>query len=78
MEKKVRTEKAVSLGGITIMPVVEVCLNCRRLSGGLFFSAAKRPWAVLIIAGGERRAFNLAGKEVPFDEVLAKVPGLET
>lgn len=73
MERKVRAEKAVSIGDITIVPVVEVRLNYRRVSSGLFFSAVKQPWAVLLIAGGEKRAFSPEGKEMSFTEVLAKV-----
>lgn len=68
-----RAEKAVSVGDITIVPVVEVRLNCRCVNGGLFFSGSKQPWAILVIAGGERRAFSPEGEEMPLAEVLAKV-----
>ncbi len=73
MERKVKTEAPVSVGGITIVPVVELRLGCRRASRRLFFSAVKQPRAVLITTDGRWRAFAPDGRELPLDEVLAEV-----
>ncbi len=75
MERQVKTEEAVSIGGIVIVPVVEVHLGCRRVNGGLFFFGVKQPWALLIIMDGKRSALTPDGKELSLDEVLAKVSG---
>jgi hypothetical protein len=75
MRIEFRAEKAVHLGAITILPVVELRVNFCSIGGGVLFSAVKQPWAVLIVSAEGERAFDMQGRELPLDEVKRKVPG---
>jgi len=65
----VKAEEAVSIGGMRLVPVVEVRLGCRHINGCAFFSAVKQPLAVILLSAETKKAFNLEGKEIPLDEV---------
>ncbi len=77
MEKKeVAAENSVTVGGTTLIPVVEVSLNCWGGKRGIAFRATKEPTAVVVVSAATKKAFRMSGEEIELDELVREVPGL--
>ena len=78
MEKKaVMIDSPVVVAGLTLMPVVEVSLNCwQRNSDSLFFGV-KQPIVIIVSSSSMRRAFRITGEEISLDQLVQEVPAVE-
>lgn len=77
MEKKeIAVEGIVTIGEVTLLPIVQTCVYVRRAGRGVMCSASKHPLGVVIVSPEGRRALNLAGEEVPVEHYLEMAPAL--
>ena len=78
MEKKeIVIEKAFTLAGLSIIPVVEVMLKCSDNNNGIFCYYSRRPLAVIISSTSRRKAIRITGEEVPLDQLIQELPDLQ-
>ena len=77
MEKKeIVVEGVVTIGEVTLLPIVRTCVNVHRVGKGAMCSVSKHPLGVVIVSPQGRRALNLAGEEVPVEHYLELAPAL--
>lgn len=77
MEKKeIAVEGIVTIGEVTLLPIVRTCVYVRRAGRGAMCSASKHLMGVVIVSPEGRRALNLAGEEVPVEHYLELAPAL--
>jgi hypothetical protein len=75
MEKKeVTIEKPVTVGELTLVPVVQVLVNHWRVSSNTSFFSVKQPVAVIVISPLAKRAFRVTGGEVSLDQLIQEMP----
>ena len=79
MEKKeIVVEKAVTLAGFSITPVVEVMLKCNdNYNKGFICYYYRRPLAVIISSKSIKKAIRITGEEVPLEQLIQEVPILD-
>jgi uncharacterized spore protein YtfJ len=77
MEKKaVAIGNPVSVGGLTIIPVIQVLLNSWRGRRGASYFGSKQPIAVVIVSPAANIAFRITGEEVSIDKLQQEAPEL--
>ena len=75
MEKKeIVVENPVAVGGLTIIPVVQVLRSFWQTEKGTSFFGIKRPVAVVVISPSARKAFRMTGEEVSVDQLVEEFP----
>lgn len=77
MERRIGTADAVTISGVTLVPVTKVSLNCQRIGNSISCFGTKQPSSVVVVSQTTRRAFNITGEEVSLDHVLQETPGLK-
>lgn len=78
MEKQeVVVDQPVATNGVTVIPVVEVSLNCWHHKGGISFFGAKRLVSLVVVSPSARRAFRVTGEEVSLDQLTQEAPGVK-
>ena len=78
MEKKeVTIDNPVTVGGVTIIPIVQVSLNYEHSNSGIFLSSYKQPIAVVVISVSARKAFRITGEEVSIDQLIQEFPNIK-
>jgi len=78
MEKQeIIVDSPVAAGGVTVIPVVEVSLSHWRIKGGFSFYGVKKPVSLVVISSAGKRAFRITGEEVPLNQLVQEVPGIE-
>jgi len=75
--KEVRLDNPVAFGGITLIPVTKVSLNCWRGKGGISFFGVKQPIGVVVVSPSAKRAFRITGEEVSLDQLILEVPSIK-
>ncbi|MES0278635.1 MAG: hypothetical protein ABUK03_02685 [Dehalococcoidales bacterium] len=74
MEETITTGPAVKAVGRTLIPLVSVRLEHRKIKRGFFISGHKQPLAIIIVTPSAKRAFKLDGQEVSLAELAQKYP----
>ena len=78
MEKKeLALNNPVAVGAVTLIPIVEVQLNYWCRNSHASFWSVKQPVAVAIASPSAKRASRITGEEVPLDQFIQDVPGIE-
>ncbi len=75
-EKEVDIGNPVTIGQVTLIPVVEFSLNYWR--GGSRFSCfgIKQPASIVVVSPAGKRAFKTNGEEVPLGQFIKETPGI--
>jgi len=76
-KKKIIVEKAVILAGLSVIPVVEVLLQYGENKMGISCFYSKKPLAIVISSGSEKKAIRITGEEVPLDQLIQDIPILK-
>ena len=77
MEKEeVDVGDSVTVGDVTLLPIVRTGVRMRRGRDGIACSAFKHVMGVIVVSPTARRAINVEGEEVPIDDYIHLVPGL--
>jgi uncharacterized spore protein YtfJ len=77
MERKIGTEDAVTISGVTLIPVTKMSLNCRRIGNSISCFGTKQPSTVVVVSQTTRRAFNTTGEEVSLDQLVQDAPSIK-
>ncbi len=77
MEKKeVEIGNPVTIGEVTLIPVVELSLNYWHGGGRFSCFGIKRPASIVVVSPSGKRAFRISGEEVPLDQFIQETPGI--
>ncbi|MBM3119508.1 MAG: hypothetical protein FJ006_08185 [Chloroflexi bacterium] len=77
MERKIGAEDAVTISGVTLIPVTKISLNCQRIGNSISCFGTKQPSSVVVISQTTRRAFNTTGEEVSLDQLVQDAPSIK-
>jgi hypothetical protein len=72
-----RAGRVVTVGPVTVLPVERLVLYMDRGSAGVWFTAAKEPYALVLRDAGGIRAVNTCSAPIPLDVLRAQVPDLD-
>lgn len=75
---KLRAGPPIASSGWTLIPVEKVRSFSQTAKGGLWLFSSIEPIAVLVCGETSPKAFDLEGQETPLDDLIRKVPGLES
>jgi len=77
MEKKeVEIGNPMTIGEVTLIPVVELSLNYWRGGGRFSCFGIKQPASIVVVISSGKRAFRASGEEVPLDQFIQETPGI--
>jgi hypothetical protein len=75
--KKIKAESKLSVGGVTLVPVVESACAGWRLGDSVSFTGYKTPLAVVVLAVGLKKAYRITGEELTIDELVKEFPSVK-
>jgi hypothetical protein len=71
MEKEeVEIGNPVTIGGVTLIPVVELSLTYWCSRGRFSCFGTKQPASIVVVSPSRKRAFRISGEEVPLDQFI--------
>ncbi len=77
MEKEeVEIGNPVTIGGFTLIPVVELSLTYWCSGGRFSCFGTKQPASIVVVSPSGKRAFRISGEEVPLDQFIKETPGM--
>ena len=77
MEKKeVEIGNPMTIGGITLIPVIELSLNYWRGGGRFAYFGIRQPVSIVVVSSSGKQAFRTSGEEVPLDQFIQETPGI--
>jgi uncharacterized spore protein YtfJ len=78
MEKKeVEIGNPMTIGGVTLIPVIELSLNYWHGGGRFSCFGIKQPVSVVVVSSSGKRAFRASGEEVSLDQLIQETPGIK-
>lgn len=72
----IRVDDPIVLGGLTLIPVVEMSRHCWQLDSVTSVCGVKTPIAVIIVSPTCKSAYRTSGEDVSIDELIEEVPVL--
>ena len=72
-----RAGRAVTVSGVTIIPIEKVYAGTHRLLRRIWACGFKEPIAVVLCDAGGPRALDCLGGKLALCDLMRKVPGLE-
>lgn len=77
MEKKeVTIGNPVSVGGVTLIPIVESSVKYWRSQRRIIVSGTVQPVSIIVVTPSGRSAFRITGEEVSLDQLGKEVPAI--
>ena len=77
MEKEeVEIGNPITIGGVTLIPVVELSLTYWCGGGRFSCFGTKQPASIVVVNSSGKRAFRASGEEVPLDQFIQETPGI--
>ena len=78
MEKKeIRAERKLSVGGVTLVPIVESACAGWQSGEAVSFSGYKKPLVIIVLAVGLKKAYRITGEELSMDELVNEFPSVK-
>ena len=75
--KEIKTERALSVSGVTLIPVVESGASGRGMDDVVFFTGFKRPLAIVAIIGGRKKVYRITGEEITVEQLVKEFPSVK-
>ena len=77
MEKKEEEiGNPLTIGEVTLIPVVELSLNYWRGGGRFSCFGIKQPTSIVVVSPEGKKAFRTNGEEVPLGQFIKEIPGI--
>ncbi len=77
VKREAAIDNAVSVDGLTIIPVVEVSLGYLLFNNFATVYGFKEPVAFIIVSPAEKRAFRITGEEVSVEQLVKESPEIK-
>ena len=75
--EEIKVGQHITVGEITLLPIIRTSVSCRDVSGGIVCSGSKNLIGIVIVSPKEKRAINVNGEEVPVHQYMELVPELK-
>ena len=75
-EKVVEIDSPITVGQVTLIPVVESSLNNWHGGGWVSCFGSKQPVFIVVVSPSWKKAFRISGEEVPLDQFIQETPGI--
>jgi hypothetical protein len=81
-ERKTRTDTLhagtpFTVGSVTLLPIERVVVHSETGRTGVWFSATKEPYALVVRDAGGIRAVDTGAQAVPLEALRAQIPGFD-
>jgi hypothetical protein len=76
--KEIKILDAFYTRGLTIIPVVEICLRSVFVNGRTAFFYSRKPILICIATKHNYRAVDINGDEIPVSRLIEIIPEIET
>lgn len=73
----IRVAQHITVGEITLFPIIRTSVSCRNGNSGIVCSGSKNLVGIVVVSPKEKRAINVNGEEVPFAQYMKYVPALK-
>jgi hypothetical protein len=73
-EQKIVIEKAVEIGAVTIVPVVQLHSYSCEMRGGSSVLCIRKPLYILTIRNSVKQAFRISGEEISLKQLAQECP----
>jgi hypothetical protein len=79
MEKReIKIGDTFRIGGLTFIPLTEICLHYWYDSDRITFFYSRKPVAIAVVSQHNNRAIDISGEEIPFAELVKMAPHIES
>jgi hypothetical protein len=75
--KEIKAEGKLSVGGVTLVPVVESACAGWQFGETVSVSGYKRPLVIIVLAAGLKKAYRITGEELTTDELVKEFPSVK-
>jgi hypothetical protein len=75
--EEIRVGQRITVGKITLLPIIRTSVTCRNVSSGIVCTASKNPVGIVVVSPEEKRAISINGEEVPVHQYMEQVPELK-
>jgi len=75
--EKVNAGQYITIGEITLLPIIRTYISCRNVDNSILCSGSKNLVGIVVVSPKWKRAINVAGEEVPIDQYMEQVPELK-
>jgi hypothetical protein len=75
--KKVIIEKHLRVDELTLLPITEIHLSCRKSTQGISFFSTVHPVGIIFSDGVQKTALRVNGEEVSLDQIIREVPDIK-
>jgi hypothetical protein len=75
--EEIRVGQRITVGKITLLPIIRTSVTCRNVSSGIVCTAWKNPVGIVVVSPEEKRAISINGEEVPVHQYMEQVPELK-
>ena len=76
-EKEIEIGTPLAIGNTTLIPIVELSTSRWHGRGGVSAFGSKQPVAIVVVTATEKHAFRPSGEEVPLEQFVREIPGLD-
>ena len=76
-KREITIDNPVTVGGVTLIPIVKTWLNCWRSKARLSFFGINQPVSIVVVSPQTKRAFRINGEEVSLDQLMTEVSGIK-
>ena len=72
--KSISAGQIITVGEVTLIPIVETSLKSRRFKRGFICLGVKKPVAVVVASPQKNYALSMTGEEVPVEHYAEQFP----
>jgi hypothetical protein len=76
-KEEIRVGEKITVGEITLLPIIRTSVTCRNVSRGIVCSGSKNLVGIVVVSPKEKRAISINGEEVPVHQYMEQVPELK-
>jgi hypothetical protein len=77
VKKQVAIDNAVSIDGLTIIPVADISLEYLLFDNFATVYGFKEPVAFIVVAPARKKAFRITGEEVSVEQLVEECPEIK-
>ena len=72
--KEVSAGQYITVGKITLLPIIRTSVTCRSVNRGVVCSGSKSLIGIVVVSPKRKYAMNMDGEEVPVEQYTEQVP----
>ncbi len=78
MEKEeISASERITVGKVTLLPILRTVAHCRKGSRGIIGSGSREVLGVVVLSPAGHRAISVSGESVPVERYAEQIPEIE-